>query len=61
MAKKRKAIIAKSVNGQYWYTLRGDNGEILMTSELIKSKANVKKVLGKYFPDFPIKDKTKKP
>lgn len=60
-----KAII-KTVShgkkkGQFRFTLVGDNGEVIggSCSETYTQKHNVTELLEKYFPSFPIEDKTK--
>jgi hypothetical protein len=59
---KRKAIIDYIAGSkkEFYYILRGDNGEILVDSETFTRKQSCQEVLKKYFPTFEIVDLTKK-
>lgn len=55
-----KAIITKTKNGQFRFNLTGGNGEKIATGETYTHKAKVLKTLNKYFPLFPVEDRTQK-
>ncbi len=56
--RKKKAIILKADNGEFYYNLHGGNGKVLATSETMKRKTSVLTVLKNNFPDFNIVDKS---
>lgn len=55
-----KQISHGNFKGQFRFTLKGNNNEIIATSESYTQKHNVIEVLEKYFSNFEIIDKTKK-
>lgn len=42
----------------YWFVLRGNNGEIIGTSEMYEDKESAEKTLKRYFPTFEVRDMT---
>lgn len=42
-----KYVIKKSVDGQYYYTVTGANGEVMLTSETMTAKHNCVKAIQK--------------
>lgn len=64
----RKAVIKKSsvldelgneIKPQFYFTLYSDNGQVLAHAETYSRKANCRKVIARYFPDFEEVDSTK--
>ena len=54
---KRKAVIRRrpTIMGVNWYyRLEGDNGKVLVCSEMMKRRRSCVEVCKKYFPDFKI-------
>lgn len=45
--KAMKYVIKKSVDGQYYYTVTGANGEVMLTSETMTAKHNCVKAIQK--------------
>lgn len=56
--RKKKALLHRSKDGQFYYTLHGTNGKVLCTSETVKRKLSLLTALENNFPDFIIVDKT---
>lgn len=59
---KNKVYINDSKDGQFYYTVTGDNGEVLVTSETQKQKQSIEKgiaALAEAMKDFEIIDRTK--
>lgn len=50
-----KQVTRGKMKGQYRFVLKGDNGEIIATSETYTQEHNVLEVLYQYFPTFKIK------
>lgn len=42
-----KLLLHTATNGQYYFTLNGKNGQVIMTSETYTRKASAKKMMGK--------------
>lgn len=56
--RKKKAIIQKADNGEFYYTLHSGNGKVLCVSETMKRKSSVLSSLKNNFPDFKVTDKS---
>lgn len=54
----RKLWPGQKVEYSYFFTLIGDNGEIVAQSEAYTQKHNAVEVLAKYFPNFDVIDQT---
>jgi len=50
-----KALITKTKNGQFHFSLTGGNGRKIAQSETYTSMGSLLKTLKKYFPEFKIK------
>lgn len=55
--RKKKAVIQRAKNNEWYYSLHATNGKVLCVSETVKRKGSLISVLKKNFPDFIIIEK----
>jgi len=57
--KRQLLVRAIRFKTRYYFRLIGDNQEQVASSEAYTQKHNVTEVLGKYFPEWEVRDLTK--